>query len=1084
MVTRNPGPWFAEALAGIDAQDYPNMSVLVIDAGSEVDPLPTVAQYLPSAYVRHLGANPGFSAAANEVLGRVAGAEFFAFCHDDVVLDPDALRLLVGEALRSDAGIVGPKLVGWGEAEHLLQVGVTIDKTGFVESPVERGELDQEQHDRVRDVFAIPGACTVVRADLFEALGGFDPAITFFGDDIDLCWRAQILGARVVVVPDARAQHMEASGLRADEATRRRLQARHRLRSVLTCYGLFHLLRVFPQLVVVSVAEVVVAGATGRLSQAGDVIGAWGWNLRRPMELHARRRQLRKKRKLSDGEVRRLQTRGSAVLNAFVRGELGGGDRVRTSLAEVGRGITGNLVGPRRFVVGAWLAVALLVLVGSRHLIGGSLPAVGSFAPVGESPLGLLHEYVTGWRHSGLGGDAPSPTAGGLLGLLGLVFLGAMGQLQKVLVLGALPAGLFGMWRLAAPLSARARAVGVVAYTAVPVPYVALQQGRWGTLAFFAAAPWMLRRLLATFGQAPFAPGPEPDLETGRSSPSETTPHDVHPHGVVRAAGPMAGSEPVERSLVAEADWRPIPSEETDHRSPLREAMALGLGVALIAALVPAVVLLVPLLALALVAGGALTGGGDGAGRLVKVALGASGIAVVLHLPWSFDVFVPGAGWHVLAGVDPVGLDGFSIFELLRFQSTPSRSEVLAWGLPLAAALPLLVGRGWRLAWAGRLWMVALACWMLVWLGGHEGFPVPLPSAGFLLVPASAAVALAVALAVSSVELDVRTRPLGAAQALSTVAAVALVVALLPTVGATFDGRWGMPTAGFGQSFQSLTADDPAVDDAYRVLWLGHPDVLPLGSHRIADGLSYGISGDGSPNLLELWPGRTDGGAALVGDAVRLALAGETQRLGRLLAPIGVRYVAMPERAAPERTGLPLRPLPPGLRRALGSQLDFRGLDVDAALLLYENAAWAPRRIQATEETAETIVGSNSLFGNAVALDLSGADAVLPRRTGRLRYEGEVEPGVVYVAEAASNSWRLLVNDREVPRSDALGWASTFEVADGGPATLLYRTSLVRRLAVLLQVALWAAVIAWCAGHARFLEELVTSLRDRGGETS
>ena len=72
---------------------------------------------------------------------------------------------------------------------------------------MERGELDQEQHDAVRDVFALPSACMLVRADLFRALGGFDPSISFYGDDVDLCWRAHLSGARVVVVPAARARH-------------------------------------------------------------------------------------------------------------------------------------------------------------------------------------------------------------------------------------------------------------------------------------------------------------------------------------------------------------------------------------------------------------------------------------------------------------------------------------------------------------------------------------------------------------------------------------------------------------------------------------------------------------------------------------------------------------------------------------------------------------------------------------------------------------------------------------------------------------------------------------------------------------
>lgn len=257
VVARSPGPWFEEVIEALAAQDYPNLSILVIDANSDTAVKPRVGRSAPGAFVRRLDEDPGFGAAANEVLEVVEGAAFYLLCHDDVALAPDAVRILVEEAFRSNAAVVGPKLVDWDDPQRLLQVGQGMDHAGYGIPIVERGELDQSQHDGVRDVFTVPSPCTLVRADLFDQIGGFDEGISDFLNDVSLCWRAQIAGGRVIVAPDARARHRDELAERHGYDARRRLQARHRLRIVLICYGPIGMIRAVVQTLVLNVVEVV-----------------------------------------------------------------------------------------------------------------------------------------------------------------------------------------------------------------------------------------------------------------------------------------------------------------------------------------------------------------------------------------------------------------------------------------------------------------------------------------------------------------------------------------------------------------------------------------------------------------------------------------------------------------------------------------------------------------------------------------------------------------------------------------------------------------------------------------------------------
>ena len=174
VVVHDPGAWFDDTLDALARQDYPNLRLLFLvvaeggvaadpDVGADPSIDARIQQRIPGAFVRAIGANVGFGAAANEVLRLVEGDNgFFLICHDDVAPDPGALRLMVEELYRSNAGAVGPKLVDWDDPSVLQAVGLGMDRFGEIDPVIEPGEVDQEQHDGVRDVFVLPSAYLLV----------------------------------------------------------------------------------------------------------------------------------------------------------------------------------------------------------------------------------------------------------------------------------------------------------------------------------------------------------------------------------------------------------------------------------------------------------------------------------------------------------------------------------------------------------------------------------------------------------------------------------------------------------------------------------------------------------------------------------------------------------------------------------------------------------------------------------------------------------------------------------------------------------------------------------------------------------
>jgi len=138
--------------------------------------------------------------------------EWIWLIHDDCAPAPTALaELLAAIDDRPQVVMVGPKLLGWHDRTHLLEAGVSIAGNGARWTGLEPLEYDQGQHDGNHDVLAVSTAGALIRRDVFEELGGLDPNLTLFRDDVDFGWRARAAGHSVMVATGAVAFHAQAS---------------------------------------------------------------------------------------------------------------------------------------------------------------------------------------------------------------------------------------------------------------------------------------------------------------------------------------------------------------------------------------------------------------------------------------------------------------------------------------------------------------------------------------------------------------------------------------------------------------------------------------------------------------------------------------------------------------------------------------------------------------------------------------------------------------------------------------------------------------------------------------------------------
>ena len=1000
MVVYRPGPWFVESLQALAAQTYPQLQTLFLVVGThdgdgegiDTDLTELIHSVLPQAVVRHIEGNPGFGLVSNEVARLVDGeGGFFCLLHDDVALEPEAIERLIEETYRSNAGLVGPKLVEWDDPTILQSVGLNVDRIGEVEPLIGDNEKDQEQHDSVRDVFALSSACLLIRSDLFRELGGFNRQIDFFGEELDLCWRAHLSGARVLIVPAAKARHRNGIDSRATNVERTSAQARNRVRTVVTLSGGLQLPFVMLQMLVASVVQVVAGIFGGGFTAAlASLRASLAVIIDLPYVLR-RRSEVRPLRLVAASEIHDLQVSGSARFSSFVRRR---SRRIQqASLAQKDRK---DAVKHQRFVTNVFIAIIAFVLLGSRSFVLHGVSRIGEFLPmraVSESPRALVTSFVSGWTQGGFGSAGSNSSGYVLMALAGAISFGRTGALQTVLIIGTVFVGAFGMWKVPTGyFSLRARAIGMAMYVAVPLPYVALSKGRLSDLLVYAALPWVLRLF-------------------------------------VRAELGLRGAK--QTQLLATA----------------------VLFAAVVFAFVPTFLAIVVWVAIAWIIGGFIAQANlrqaIAVGRIV-VALVVG--ALVLNAPW-VSQFANAQWMDHFIGNQAASVQRVGFTQLARFDGGLLRFGVIALGLYIPVFVSVVVTRSNTFIWATRSLSLVVLTGMLIVAIDANVVNIAAPSFGQLSAIVACGLALGAGALASFVFDDELTLAYRWWKPVVACAVVASFVGALPAVSMAVGGSWNQSKTAIADLYTQMQDNPPEGD--YNVVYVGRSEVLPVSSLRVSDEVAFAVADDGELTMRDRWVKPNDL-SSNVESALHAIIWRETVRGGRLLAPLAVRYVVVPQIDGGESTIEKPLPLPEDLLAALSTQLDFRRVYLASDLVIYENMAWVPS-LSILDDNSSAL---SKQAGDEVLLSSELKSTMPIARVGDVASVAtEVGASTVHLAVPFSNQLRLDVAGADVQPRVAFGGTTAFDVSDGGPATLKYKTPISQYLFIVVQSLLWLLVM-------------------------
>ena len=413
----------SDTIARVRAQVYETSRIVVVGSGSTG---------------RHAadGAGVEWMSTVPNLLGSIdASITHLWFLYAGALPRPDALEALIAEAERADAAVAGSKLVRADDPERLIAVGIATDVFDVPYLGLEENEIDAGQYDVVRDVAAVAGVSMLIRRDLARGVGGPDPKMPPEAAAIDLCQRARLRGARVVVVPSSEVL-FPAERFRAESWR----EWAGRIRAMLKVYSLLTLAWAIPLRLLLGLVEVVVSPFLGRWALF-DFIRAWIWNIWHLPSLVRERIGARRGRALGDAELFRFQMRGSAILSDLI-GEIGGRLRSRLDRSD-GLNLTsiGNDLRQPAFIVGALTVVVSLLAV--RSLWDDGWPAVGFSLPLPGSGGDAVGAYAGGWNPGGFGSVEQLPPLIGLAGAVQWLLFDSPAFTAWALSLVALVAGIW-----------------------------------------------------------------------------------------------------------------------------------------------------------------------------------------------------------------------------------------------------------------------------------------------------------------------------------------------------------------------------------------------------------------------------------------------------------------------------------------------------------------------------------------------------------------------------------------------------------------------------------------------------------------
>jgi N-acetylglucosaminyl-diphospho-decaprenol L-rhamnosyltransferase len=213
VVTYNSAAWIERCLESVRGRE-----TIVVDNGSTDGTVALVRERFPA--VRLLEQENAGMGGGNNAGMRIASGRYFLLLNSDAWVVGDAVTQLVAFAdEHPEAAVVGPRLLNPdGSLQRSARAFPTLWRLAteylFLRKLAPRSRLLNRfyeggfEHDVVREVDWLFGACLLVRRDAADEVGLFDEDFFMFSEETDWCYRFRQAGWKVYFFPGAEVVHV------------------------------------------------------------------------------------------------------------------------------------------------------------------------------------------------------------------------------------------------------------------------------------------------------------------------------------------------------------------------------------------------------------------------------------------------------------------------------------------------------------------------------------------------------------------------------------------------------------------------------------------------------------------------------------------------------------------------------------------------------------------------------------------------------------------------------------------------------------------------------------------------------------